>query len=79
MIIINWKETVLYYMCQYWYNIGRWEMIPYVFNDFVHVGSSFAVIKFLCPHSLKDYILQIIDQVFNVDNVTGDDIIKIMG
>ena len=54
-------------------------MIPYVFNDFVHVGSSFAVTKFLCPQSLTDYILQIIDKVFNVDNITGDEIIKIMG
>ena len=54
-------------------------MIPYAFNDFVHVGSSFAEIKFLCPQSLIDYILQIIDTVFNVDYVTGDEIINIMG
>ena len=54
-------------------------MIPNAFNDFVHVGSSFAEIKLLCPQSLIDYILQIIDTVFNVDHVNGDEIIKIMG
>ena len=53
-------------------------MIPNAFNDFVHVGSSFAEIKFPSPQSLIDYIIQIIDTVFNVDHVTGDEVIKTM-
>ena len=49
-------------------------------NDFfVNVGSSLAKTIPLSPQNPTDYMMQNIDTIFNINPVTEDEIVKIMG
>ena len=46
---------------------------------FVNVGSSLAKTIPLSPKNPTDYMMQNIDTIFNINPVTEDEIVKIMG
>ena len=56
------------------------KLIANKFNDFfVNVGSSLAKTIPLSPKNPTDYMMQNIDTIFNINPVTEDEIVKIMG